>query len=82
MANVFLTHRHMGEAEAVHKLIPSMTLSMSNVTCQFVQTCPKEERSVMWKKATEDQLNEGLKAMNWTKRKDCGIKNLIFGANI
>ena len=68
VANIFLTHRQMGEAEAVYKLIPSMTLSMSNVTCQFVQTCRKEERSIMWKKATEDQLNAGLKAMKLDKR--------------
>ena len=47
VANTFLTHRQMGEAEAVYRLIPSLTLSMSNVTCQFVQTAPKEERSIM-----------------------------------
>ena len=41
---------------------------MSNVTCQFVQTCPKEERSVMWKKATEEQLNSGLKVSKLDKK--------------
>ena len=45
VANVFLTNRQMGESEAVCKLIPSLTMTMSNVTCQFVSTGPKEERS-------------------------------------
>ena len=31
VSNAFLTHRQMGEAEAVYKLIPSMTLKKSNV---------------------------------------------------
>ena len=68
VANTFLTHRQIGEAEAVYRLIPSMTLSMSNVTCQFVQTAPKEERSIMWKKATEEQLEAGIKAVKLDKR--------------
>ena len=34
VANVFLTHRQMGEAEAVYRLLPSLTLRKSNVTCQ------------------------------------------------
>ena len=38
VANIFLTHRQMGESEAVYRLIPSLTLSMSNITCQFVAT--------------------------------------------
>ena len=43
-ANVYLTHRQIGEAEAVFRLIPSLTLSMSNITCQFVATGTKDER--------------------------------------
>ena len=54
VANIFLTHRQMGEAKAMYRLIPSITLAMSNVTCQFVQTGPKADRSIMWKKATEE----------------------------
>merc|ERR1719450_308086 len=71
VANTFLTHRQMGEAEAVYKRIPSMTLSMSNVTCQFVQTAPKAERSIMWMKATEEQLEAGLKAVKLDNREGC-----------
>ena len=50
----------MGNAEATYKLIPDLKLKMSNVTCKFVATGPKEERSVMWCKATEEQLNAGV----------------------
>ena len=37
-ANVYMTHRQIGEAEAVFRLIPSLALSMSNIKCQFVST--------------------------------------------
>ena len=58
IANIFQMTRQIGEAEAVYRLIPSMTMSMSNIKCVFVATGPKEERSVRWKKATDDQLNQ------------------------
>ena len=60
VANVFLTYRQMGEAEAVYRLVPSMTLSMSNIGCQFVALGPKEERSSRWRKATEADLTAGV----------------------
>ena len=62
-ANVFLKNRQIGESEAVYRLIPSLTLSMSNVSCQFVSTGVKDERSVRWIKATEEQLQSGVKAV-------------------
>ena len=60
VANVFLTYRQMGEAEAVYRLVSSMTLSMSNIGCQFVALGPKEERSSRWRKATEEDLMAGV----------------------
>ena len=33
ISNTFLTHRQMGEAEAIYRLLPSMQLKMSNITC-------------------------------------------------
>ena len=45
------------------RLIPSLTLSMSNITCQFVATGSKDERSVMWMRASEEQLKSGVKAI-------------------
>ena len=62
-ANVFLKSRQIYESEAVYRLIPSLTLSMSNVSCQFVSTGFKEERSVRWIKATEEQLKSGIKVV-------------------
>ena len=61
VANVFMTHRTMGHAEATYKLIPSMTLKNSNVTCQWVSLGPKEDRSSRWKKATEDHVNKKIR---------------------
>ena len=51
-----MTHREMGEAEATYRLIPSMNLKGSNVTCQWVPTQPSNERSKRHRKATESQL--------------------------
>ena len=61
ISNTFLKYRMMGEAEAVYRLIPSMTLRHSNVTCQWVSTDPVEERSKRFRKATELQMNSGIK---------------------
>ena len=60
VSNAFLTHRQMGEAEAVYKLIPSMTLKQSNVACQWVTLGRKDERSKRWKKASEKDIKSGI----------------------
>lgn len=36
--SVFLTHRRLGEAEAVYRVTPDMHLSESNVNCVYVQS--------------------------------------------
>ena len=59
VSNAFLTHRQMGEAEAVYKLLPSMTLKKSSVGCQWVSVGRKEERSSRWKKATKKEVESG-----------------------
>ena len=59
-ANIYMKHRQIGEAEATYRLLPSLTLSMSNVTCQFVSTGLKADRSSRFKKATEEQINAGV----------------------
>ena len=59
ISNTFLTHRQMGEAEAIYRLLPSMLLKKSNVTCQWVSLGTKDERSSRWKKATEADINSG-----------------------
>ena len=60
LANTFLTHHVIGEAEAVYCLIPSLNLSMSNVTCTYIQTVQEEERSKQFRKATEEHINAGV----------------------
>ena len=59
IANTFLTHRQMGEAEACYRLLPSMLLRKSNVTCQWVNLGSKEDRSSRWRKASEEDLISG-----------------------
>ena len=60
ISNTFMTHREMGEAEATYRLIPSMNLKGSNVTCQWVPTQPVNERSKRHRKATEVQMMSGM----------------------
>ena len=45
VANTFLTHRTMGESEAVYKLIPSMNMSKSNIGTLFLNTGKSATRS-------------------------------------
>ncbi len=63
LANAFLMMRQIGEAEAVYRLIPRMTLSKSNIKCKFVATGPKEERSTFCRRATEKQLEAGIQTV-------------------
>ena len=60
VSNVFQRSRQMGEAEAVYKLIPSMALTNSNVTCQWVTIGPAEERSFRYQKAQQHHLDAGI----------------------
>ena len=36
LANTFLTHRQIGEAEAIYRLLPNMILKNSNIGCQWL----------------------------------------------
>ena len=54
MANTFLTHRRMGEAEAIYRIMADMHLSESNVKCVFVTTGWPEARSVHANKVSSD----------------------------
>ena len=83
IANTFLTHRQMGEAEAVYRLLPSMLLKKSNVACQWVSLGTKEERSSRWKKATEDDMKSGIPVIEldghegyWFEQQDMWSKYL------
>ena len=47
MANTFITHRQMGEAEAYYKIFPNLTLKYSNVDTIFMPSDKKELRSTL-----------------------------------
>ena len=83
VADVFMKTRQMGHAEATYKLIPSLRLKNSNVTCQWVSLGPKEDRSSRWMKATEDQIKAGMKVIElqghegfWYEQQDMWKKYL------
>ena len=42
LAQVFSTHRHVGESEAYYKLFPDLHLSDSSITTVSVPTAPEE----------------------------------------
>ena len=50
MRIAYLTHRQMGSSEAVYRVVPSMKLKDSNVTCTFVSSGFPENRSVFYRK--------------------------------
>jgi hypothetical protein len=56
VANTFLTHRQIGEAEAVYRLLPNMVLKNSNVTCQWLSVGKRSEMSKRWKLATKKEV--------------------------
>ena len=54
MRNVFLSHRRLGEAAALYRLIPDMHYSESNVTSVFVTTSLPESRYRFAKQVSEN----------------------------
>ena len=57
LANIFLTHRQMGESEAYYKILPHLTLKYSNIATIFVPTDIKEKRSKFLMKLDKDDPN-------------------------
>ena len=58
IANTFLTHRQMGEAEAYYKIFPNLTLKYSNIDTIFIPTDKKELRSKFLMKLAQSEGNE------------------------
>ena len=54
-ANIYQTHRQIGEAEAAYKLLPSLHLHDSNVTCQWI---PTGKESDSWKRMMRINADE------------------------
>ena len=59
LANTFLTHRQMSEAEAYFKILPHLKLKYSNVATIFIPTDKKELRSKFLMKLDETNTNYG-----------------------
>ena len=51
LAHLFQTRRQMGEAEAAYKIIPSLTMTRSNITCQWINTGSSTDTHKRMKKA-------------------------------
>ena len=45
LMNTFITHRQIGEAEAVYKIFPDFHFKDSSISTVFFPNCPQEERS-------------------------------------
>ena len=54
MANVFLSHRRLGKAAALYRLIPDMHFSDSNVKCVFLATGWPDKRYRFAKKVSDN----------------------------
>ena len=57
MANTFMTHRQMGEAEAYYKILPNLTMKYSSVDTIFIPSDKKELRSKFLTKLDKDDVN-------------------------
>ena len=57
LANTFLTHRQMSEAEAYYKIFPNLTLKYSSLDTIFVPSEKKELRSKFLQKIDENDNN-------------------------
>ena len=83
IANTFLTHRQIGEAEAIYRLIPNMILKNSNVGCQWLAVGKRSELSTRWRQANKDDLDKGIDLIKikdregyWVEQKDMLSKYL------
>ena len=56
VANTFMTHRQIGEAEAIYRLFPDMLLKKSNIACQWLSVGKRSEMSRRWKLATKNEI--------------------------
>ena len=59
VASLFLSHRQIGESEAIFKLLPNLHLKHSTVAVVWVATGKKAENSARWRLATKEQIDKG-----------------------
>jgi hypothetical protein len=58
LKQTYLTHRQIGLSEAVYRLFPFMHMKEANTKCIFVPTGFPENRSVLFKRAKEEDQDE------------------------
>ena len=51
----YLNNRQIGASETVYRLVKSMKLKHSNITCQFVATGFKDNRATFYKKVSDEE---------------------------
>ena len=59
LAHKFLTHRQMGEAEVLYRMLPHLHLSESNIACKFLQGGFPWDRTRILRPIDEDKLLQG-----------------------
>ena len=57
LKKTWLTHRQIGASEAVYRLIQGLHLTESNIACVFVATGFPENRSLFFKKVSDEDPN-------------------------
>ena len=81
LKTMYLTHRQIGASEALFRLIPSMHLKNSNITCIFVQSGFPENRSNLLMKVTnehgESKKYEDIEQINISSR-DSGLPPISY----
>ena len=60
LSRLYVRLRQIGESEAWYRLLPGLMLTKSNVKCKFAPTAFLEERSHMYRLATEKQIKAGV----------------------
>ena len=83
VANTFLTHRQIGEAEAVYRILPNMILKNSNIGCQWISVGKQSELCKRWRQATKEEVDNGSEFIKindregyWIEQKDMLSKYL------
>ena len=60
LKETYLTHRQVGASEAAYKVLPSLKLKNSNISCVFVVTGFPKNRSTFFKRVRENDDSEGV----------------------
>ena len=74
IANTFLSHRQIGEAEAFYKLLPDLLLKNSNVKCQWLPLGEKNERYIRMKRV-DDESSEDKNLLTYESKVTMIVKS-------